>query len=101
MYFEQYTRGKAQQLVNSCIHYGPSVAYKAVQLLIANTAMNTALLMRMLEKYKKARYIDDKEALSDLSLIMLEAHHYFDNVSLNNQLNTSTEIIAIVRKLPL
>ena len=43
---------------------------------------------------------DDKEALSDLSMVLLEAHHYFDNVSLNNQLNSPTEIMAIVRKLP-
>ena len=58
VYLEQYTRSKAQQLVYSCIHYDPSVAYnKAVQLLIAEYGNEYAVANAYVEKIKKiARY---------------------------------------------
>lgn len=55
-----------------------------------------------IEKLEKWPIIknDDAKALEDLSLFLIDCNHYLENMCNTNQLQSPTEIMNIVNKLP-
>ena len=103
LYLQQFTSGHAKKIVDSCVHYNATEGYlKAISLLneeygnefkIANSYLKT------LEDWPVLKS-EDSDALSELSLFLLDCHHYLENMSMSNQMQNPKEIMSIVRKLP-
>lgn len=102
-YLEQYTSGRAGELVRTCCHYDPAVGFaKAKELLIKEYGNEFKISNAYIEKLDNWPKIasEDMNALHELSIFLLNCHHYLENMSLRNQLQSPKELWNIVQKLP-
>ena len=103
LYLQQFTSGYAKKIVDSCVHYDARDGYnKAISLL--NSEYNNEYKVANCYIHKLENWpiikTEDSAAISELSLFLLDCHHYLENMSTSNQMNNPKEIMGIVRKLP-
>jgi len=103
IYLEQYTAGKARKLVSSCTHSDPSLGYRtARKLLLEEYGNEYKVAQAYISKIKDWPPIknDDSDNLQVFSIFLMECSIFFENMSVGNQLQSPTEIMNIVKKLP-
>ena len=104
VYLEQYTAGKPQNLVKSCQHYNPVFGFERAKELLSSEYGNQFKIanayINKIEKWPEVKN-EDKEALQDLSIFLLDCSNYLDNMSMSNQLQNPRQIMSIVAKLPI
>ena len=103
IYLEQYTAGKAKQLVQSCSHHNATLAfYKAKGLLneeYANVHKIAACYIEKLHNWPPIKP-DDSEGLSAFSLFLIDCNNYLENMSENCSIGSHHEIMNVIMKLP-
>lgn len=102
-YLEQFTRGQALKLVQSCATCDPALGYaRAKELLICEYGNDFKIANAYLETLSNWPDIEseDKDALLDISTFLMQAKHFLENGPLESQLNNPKEIMNVVMKLP-
>jgi len=102
-YLEQFTRGQALKLVQSCTTCDPALGYaRAKELLISEYGNDFKIANAYLETLSNWPDIEseDKDALLDISTFLVQAKHFLENGPLGSQLNNPKEIMNVVMKLP-
>ncbi|XP_071959817.1 uncharacterized protein [Antedon mediterranea] len=102
-YLEQYTAGEAQQLVKSYITMDEAVGYKEAKKALAKKygdpfKLAEAYMERVLQ-FPDIKS-EDKDALSNFSLLLLECKNVMSNLKHLEELNHTRSIQQLMRKLP-
>ena len=88
IYLQQFTDGKARQIVNSCAYQDPNVAY------------NNAIELLDKEYADEEIRNDDVASLEKFVLFLMECKSYTENMTSSSLLRSPAEMIKIVMKLP-
>lgn len=103
LYLQQYTSGKAKQLVDTCIHFRPEIGYPKARNLLSKQYDNEFVVsnefITKLNAWPVVRN-DDCQALEELSLYLLNCQHYLEGTSVYNQLHNPKQMLNVVEKLP-
>ncbi|KAA0201416.1 hypothetical protein HAZT_HAZT009521 [Hyalella azteca] len=102
-YLEQFTKGQAFKLVQSCSTCHPSVGYaKAKELLIAEYGNDFKIANAYLETLSDWPEIEPeaKDSLLELSTFLIQCQHFLENGPLGSQLDNPKEMMNLVMKLP-
>ena len=103
IYLQQCTSDKAHRLVNSCSHYDATTAFNTAMNLLETEYGNEFKVsneyLRRLNNWPIIKN-DDVRALEELSVFLLECHHYCESMTSRNQLQSPKEIMNVVLKLP-
>lgn len=102
-YLEQYTSDSARDLVRSCSNHNPEVAFQtALELLdeeFGNEYKIAATYVEKLNNWPPLKS-EDGAALRELSMFTLTCRNYMNQMSSFNQLNSPSQIMSLVHKLP-
>lgn len=103
LYLQQYTRGKAKKLVDSCVHYDALTGYrKARDALDKEYGDEFRISNSYLDKISSWPSIpqEDSEKLNDFAILLFDCNNYLENMTISNQLQNPKVILSIVNKLP-
>jgi len=103
VYLQQYTKGKANILVNTCCHYDAATAYKKAIKLLDDEYDNEFIVsnsyIEKLDRWPEVKS-EDKKALEDYAIFLIECNNYMELMSVRNSLQSPKEMSNIVSKLP-
>lgn len=102
-YLNQYTKGKPNDLVRSCLYMEPKAGYEtAMRQLTDKYGNEFSISQSYLQKLESWPSIkrDDVTSLEELSIFLTSCLNYMRESSGLNQLNSPKEIQSIIMKLP-
>src|SRR5215469_9204742 len=103
-YLMKYTKGEPHDIVSSCIHLDEDQCYvKAKEMLEKQYGNSNRIAQSFLKKLKDWKEIktEDRVKINELYFYLNQIKNNMQSMSLLNQLNSHTEILNIVRKLPM
>ena len=103
IYLEQYTSGKAMNLVKSCSYSDSTVAYKRAKgLLISEYGSEHKIYQAYIAKLNNwpAIRAEDSNALHDFLIYLMDCLIFIENSRSINPLDTPQKIMKLVAKLP-
>ncbi len=102
-YLQQFTTGRAREVVESCANYDMSLAFtKAKTLLINEYDDEYRVSCAYIEKLHQWPPIkpEDPRGIRDLSVYLLRCYNYLENMTSRNPLQNPKEMMTIINKLP-
>src|SRR5215469_10728101 len=103
-YLMKYTKGEPNDIVSSCIHLDEDQCYvKAKEMLEKQYGNSNRIAQSFLKKLKDWKEIktEDRVKINELYFYLNQIKNNMQSMSLLNQLNSHSEILNIVRKLPM
>src|SRR5215469_16087429 len=103
-YLMKYTKGEPNNIVSSCIHLDENQCFiKAKQMLEKQYGNPNRIAQSFLKKLKDWKEItrEDKSKINELYFDLNQIKNNMESMTLLNQLNSLTEILNIVKKLPM
>src|SRR5215469_13347129 len=103
-YLMKYTKDEPHDIASSCIHLDEKQCYvKAMEMLEKQYGNSNRIAQSFLKKLKDWKIIttDDRVKINELYFYLNQIKNNMKTMSLLNQLNSHTEILNIVRKLPM
>src|SRR5215469_3635467 len=103
-YLMKYTKDEPHDIASSCIHLDEEQCYiKAMEMLEKQYGNSNRIAQSFLKKLKDWKIIttDDRVKINELYFYLNQIKNNMKTMSLLNQLNSHTEILNIVRKLPM
>src|SRR5215469_117293 len=103
-YLMKYTKGEPHDIVSSCIHLDEEQCYvKAKEMLDKQYGNSNRIAQSFLKKLKDWKEIktEDRVKINELFFYLNQIKNNMQTMSVLNQLNSHTEILNIVRKLPM
>ena len=103
LYLLQFTEGKANKWVQSSTHFDVTTGYQKAKLMLhdeyADEHKVASTYIQKLNNWPSIKQ-EDKDALQELSLLLINCSNYLENMSHNNQLHRPKKVMDIVLKLP-
>src|SRR5215469_8834303 len=103
-YLMKYTKDEPHDIVSSCIHLDEEQCYiKAMEMLekqYGNSNRIAQSFLKRLKDWKEIKF-EDRVKINELYFYLNQIKNNMKTMSLLNQLNSHTEILNIVRKLPM
>src|SRR5215469_8256296 len=103
-YLMKYTKDEPHDIVSSCIHLDEKQCYvKAMEMLEKQYGNANRIAQSFLKRLKDWKEIksEDRVKINELYFYLNQIKNNMKSMSLLNQLNSHTEILNIVRKLPM
>src|SRR5215469_7355147 len=103
-YLMKYTKGEPHDIVSSCIHLDEDKCYiKAKEMLQKQYGNSNRIAQSFLKKLKDWKVIttEDRVKINELYFYLNQIKNNMQTMSVLNQLNSHTEILNIVKKLPM